>query len=246
MRPARPTRSEDSSLTFPRQSPGTTPRRQEPRRPLRSQHRLCHRPGDTQARPRQRAPSARRSCSIDPENRQSVSCACKPPKPPTTWESRAAIPLAARSVAGGAARLQITFCLRFTVRTAFTSFGGLYEGWGEMTDDPVLEAIDNLVAVLDVICKQKAEITDRALLIRNRRESGDLYSVIVPEEIPPLIVERARDSFNELIDAAGRLQRAEARALHAEGMSMDRIGSLFGVTRQRIADFVRDATLDAR
>ena len=115
-----------------------------------------------------------------------------------------------------------------------------------MTDDPVLEAIDNLVAVLDVICKQKTQITDRALLIRNRRESGDLYSVIVPEEIPPLIVERARDSFNELIDAAGRLQRAEARALHAEGMSMDRIGSLFGVTRQRIADFVRDATLDAR
>jgi hypothetical protein len=113
-----------------------------------------------------------------------------------------------------------------------------------VTDDPVLEAMDNLIAVLDGICQQKSKIARRASLIRRRRAAGVQYSTIVPEEIPPLIVERARESLNDLLDAAGRLQRAEARALYAEGMSMDRIGSLFGVTRQRIADFLRDAPVE--
>jgi hypothetical protein len=112
-----------------------------------------------------------------------------------------------------------------------------------VADDAVLDAIDNLVAVLDAICQQKTKIGRRAALIRRRRAAGVSYSVIVPEEIPPLIVERARESLNELVEAAGRLQRAEARALYAEGMSMDRIGLLFGVTRQRIADFVRVADI---
>jgi hypothetical protein len=114
-----------------------------------------------------------------------------------------------------------------------------------VAEDPVLDAIDNLVEALDGICQQRTKIARRAALIRKRREAGVAYSVIVSEEIPPLIVERARDSLNELVDAAGRLQRAEARALYAEGMSMDRIGSLFGVTRQRIADFLRELRVEA-
>ncbi len=113
-----------------------------------------------------------------------------------------------------------------------------------MADDAVLDGIDNLVEVLGTICEQRTKIARRAALIRKRREAGISYSVIVPDEIPPLIVERARESLHELVEAAGRLQRAEARALYAEGMSMDRIGSLFGVTRQRIADFVREESVE--
>jgi hypothetical protein len=113
-----------------------------------------------------------------------------------------------------------------------------------VANDPVLDAIDNLVAVLNGICEEKTQIARRAALIRKRREKGVSYSDIVPDEIQPLMVERARESLNDLVDAAGRLQRAEARALYAEGMSMDRIGSLFGVTRQRIADFVREESVE--
>jgi len=107
--------------------------------------------------------------------------------------------------------------------------------------DPVLDALDRLELVLESIHVHGTLISERAALIRERRLAGVPYSVIVAEESPPLIVERARQSLSDLIDAAGRLQRAEARALHAEGMSMDRIGSLFGVTRQRVADFLRVA-----
>ena len=109
----------------------------------------------------------------------------------------------------------------------------------EPEPDPVLDAIDQLVAALDRICAHRTEIVRRAEHIRAQRAKAVAYSVIVPEELRPLIVERARESLNDLVEASGRLQRAEARALHTEGMSMDKIGALFGITRQRVADFVR-------
>jgi cell division septum initiation protein DivIVA len=106
-------------------------------------------------------------------------------------------------------------------------------------DDAVLVALDELVGVLNTISETRDRITERAQHIRSRRASHVPYSIIVPEEERPLIVERARASLSDLVEAAGRLQRAEARALHDEGLSMDRIGSLFGVSRQRVADFLR-------
>jgi DNA-directed RNA polymerase specialized sigma24 family protein len=115
-------------------------------------------------------------------------------------------------------------------------------GQREVHDDPVLIAIDHLLGVLDDISRDRAAIAKRAELIRTRRQAGVPYAVIVPDESPPLIVERTRHSLNDLVYAAGRLQRAEARALYAEGLSMDRIASLFGISRQRVADLVKHAT----
>ncbi len=105
--------------------------------------------------------------------------------------------------------------------------------------DAVLSAIEHLLGVLDSICQNRTNIAERARHISERRAMSVPYSVIVPEEERPLIVERARASLFDLVEAAGRLQRAEARALHDEGMSMESIGALFGITRQRVADFLR-------
>jgi hypothetical protein len=110
---------------------------------------------------------------------------------------------------------------------------------GVQTDDPVLAAINDLISALDTICENRDHIAQRARHIGEQRAQKIPYSVIVPGEERPLIVERARASLNDLVEAAGRLQRAEARALHDEGLSMDRIGALFGVSRQRVADFLR-------
>jgi hypothetical protein len=106
-------------------------------------------------------------------------------------------------------------------------------------DDAVLRALDELIDVLTTIGETRHRIVERAQHIGSRRANGEPYSIIVPEEERPLIVERARASLNDLVEAAGKLQRAEARALHDEGLSMDRIGALFGVSRQRVADFLR-------
>jgi hypothetical protein len=106
-------------------------------------------------------------------------------------------------------------------------------------DDAVLQAVQELLGVLNNICETRDRIAERAEHIAELRAAHVPYSVIVPGEERPLIVERARSSIYDLVEAAGRLQRAEARALHAEGLSMDSIGALFGVTRQRVADFLK-------
>ncbi len=113
-------------------------------------------------------------------------------------------------------------------------------------DDPVLDGIDGLLDVMETISRERERISQRAESIRELRDQGVPYSEIVPAEIPPLIVERARESLSDLVEAAGRLQRAEARALYAEGLSMERIGSLFGISRQRVAEFVRDSPDERR
>ena len=105
--------------------------------------------------------------------------------------------------------------------------------------DPVLQAIDQLLAVLCRISDNHERIAERACHIADQRCRGVSYSEIVPQEERPLIVERARESLHDLVEASGRLQRAEARALHDEGLTMEQIGSLFGVTRQRVSDFLR-------
>jgi DNA-directed RNA polymerase sigma subunit (sigma70/sigma32) len=66
------------------------------------------------------------------------------------------------------------------------------------------------------------------------------YSQIVSEEERPLIVELLTDSVRELDRAGVQVRRHEARALHREGMTMDGIAELFGVSRQRVSALLRE------
>src|SRR5437660_55918 len=64
---------------------------------------------------------------------------------------------------------------------------------------------------------------------------------IVPEEDPPVIVQLLTESMQNLQEHGARLRRTEARILHSEGVTMDQIALLFGVTRQRVSALLRDA-----
>lgn len=107
--------------------------------------------------------------------------------------------------------------------------------------DEVLAALD---ALLDVIAdpEPKRHMEDRARVIIERRRAGAPYSEIVEEaEQSPLIVEVLSAHIDDLIHASARFRRAEAAALHLEGLTMDQIAELFGVTRQRVSTLVREA-----
>jgi hypothetical protein len=80
----------------------------------------------------------------------------------------------------------------------------------------------------------------RARSIREERLRGVAYSEIVPAETRPLVVELVRSNLEALLTAGGKFRRAEAKALHDEGMSMERIGAQFGVSRQRVAALLRE------
>jgi hypothetical protein len=107
--------------------------------------------------------------------------------------------------------------------------------------DPVLEALDELVEALRANAARIEATIDRALQMRAERQAGRSYSDIENDEAGPLVVQMARDNLKALTDAGSRLRRAEAAALHAEGMTMDQIAELFGVSRQRVSTLLRQA-----
>jgi hypothetical protein len=106
-------------------------------------------------------------------------------------------------------------------------------------NDPVLEALAGLVRALRDNSDRIEATLSRAERIRRQREVGLSYREIESGEERPLIVELTRDNLAALVEAGSRLRRAEARALHAEGMTMEQIAELFGVTRQRVSALLR-------
>jgi predicted XRE-type DNA-binding protein len=68
---------------------------------------------------------------------------------------------------------------------------------------------------------------------------------IVPDEKTPLIVQLLTESAELLQTYGSRVRRTEARVLHREGMTMDRIAALFGVSRQRVSSLLRTGEEEA-
>ncbi len=100
-------------------------------------------------------------------------------------------------------------------------------------------ALNHLLTVLDQLSAERRGISRRAARIRRHLQAGRSLADIVGQEDQPLIVRTMRDATASLVDAFSRMQRAEALALHNEGMSMERIASLFGISRQRVAHLLR-------
>ncbi len=75
--------------------------------------------------------------------------------------------------------------------------------------------------------------------IREQRLTGRPYREIVSAESRPLVVELVTHSVSELDRAGVRVRRDEAEALYREGMTMEAIAELFGVSRQRVSALLR-------
>ncbi len=103
------------------------------------------------------------------------------------------------------------------------------------TEDVPLRALDELVRAAEVMTRAMAALTARAELIRQGRANGLSYREIVRREEPPLIAGSLTPSIEQLESAGRRFRQAEARALRGEGMTMEQIGELFGLSRQRIS-----------
>jgi hypothetical protein len=105
-------------------------------------------------------------------------------------------------------------------------------------DEELLVALDELVTALHENSARNVQAIERAEEIRRERAAGKPWSEIVSGD-RPLIVELLTRNLQALTTAGSQLRRLEARALHDEGLSMERIGRLFGVTRQRISELLR-------
>jgi DNA-directed RNA polymerase specialized sigma24 family protein len=111
--------------------------------------------------------------------------------------------------------------------------------------DDVLEALDALLVVLRDSTRRNQDATRRAQTIRRLRSHGRTYREILGRSERALILQITRENLDGLLQASSRLRRAEARALYAEGMTMEQIAELFGVTRQRVSVLLRDGPAQA-
>jgi DNA-directed RNA polymerase specialized sigma24 family protein len=94
------------------------------------------------------------------------------------------------------------------------------------------------VQQIDVLAREATERADR---LRAQRERGQSYRDILSDEERPFPVDLVSEMTDALIDAGGKFQRAQARALYEEGATMDQIAALFGVSRQRVSKLLARA-----
>jgi hypothetical protein len=105
--------------------------------------------------------------------------------------------------------------------------------------DEVLDALDELVVALEATAKRVDAALERARTVLGQRRAGASYHEIVVGTADRLLVELLSEIQRDVGEAGSRVRRAEARALRREGLSMEAIGRLFGVSRQRVSALLR-------
>lgn len=106
-------------------------------------------------------------------------------------------------------------------------------------NDPVLDALERLVSDLRENIDSNTAAIARARTIADMRSRGLPYRQIADETGRPLVVELITENLERLRMSGAELRRAQAEALHDEGLTMGEIAELFGVTRQRVSAILR-------
>ncbi|HET9721197.1 MAG TPA: hypothetical protein VFP55_14035 [Solirubrobacteraceae bacterium] len=106
--------------------------------------------------------------------------------------------------------------------------------------DAFLRALDELTEALDVNIRRAQRMKERITAIQAALAGGERLREVVPNEETPLLVELLTQSAENLSAYGSKVRRLEARALHQEGLTMEQIAKLFGVTRQRVSTLLRE------
>ncbi len=114
------------------------------------------------------------------------------------------------------------------------------EGHVSQDRDAFMQAIDDLDIALERSLEMTERMKSRISELRRAYDENRPLREIVPYEQTPPIVQLLTESTNLLHSYGNRVRRTEARALHREGMTMDEIAKLFGVTRQRVSALLRE------
>jgi hypothetical protein len=104
--------------------------------------------------------------------------------------------------------------------------------------DPVVEALDSVVDALRENARVNQAAVRQARDIRQLRSKGRSWRQILGSGNQPLIVEMLTDNLERIQAAGSQLRRESAAALHAEGATMEEIGAMFGVSRQRVSSLL--------
>lgn len=101
------------------------------------------------------------------------------------------------------------------------------------------EALSEIDAATRRNVARSQEIQARVEWMIESLEEGMDIVALAESEPRPLVVEMITQNIETLQSIGSQLRQAEARALRAEGATMESIAELFGVTRQRISALLR-------
>jgi hypothetical protein len=115
----------------------------------------------------------------------------------------------------------------------------LADSASEGADDAVFAALEEMTAALEELVRNAGGMIERAGTVAAQRREGRPW-------VDVLFTEDARSITASLAEAADRIgransgvRRAQAAVLYRNGMSMERIGTLLGISRQRVAILLR-------
>jgi DNA-directed RNA polymerase sigma subunit (sigma70/sigma32) len=104
-----------------------------------------------------------------------------------------------------------------------------------------IAALADLEQALEANIERARRMQARIVELRDAHAAGLPLREFVPREEQPLIVRLLSESARELDACGSVVRRMEARALYEEGLTMDEIAELFGVSRQRVSALLRNA-----
>lgn len=106
--------------------------------------------------------------------------------------------------------------------------------------DPVLEALDAVVDALRENARVNQAAVRRARDMARQRARGASWRQILSSEDHPVVVEMLTENLERIQTAGSALRREIARALRDQGATLDEIGAVFGVSRQRVSSLLAD------
>jgi hypothetical protein len=109
------------------------------------------------------------------------------------------------------------------------------------SNDPALDALQALDAAIETTLEELSSARERIGWLHAQRQAGRDWREIAENAERPFVVETITAALDRLSVTGSCFRRAQARALHRSGLSMDSVASMFGVTRQRVSALLREA-----
>lgn len=103
-----------------------------------------------------------------------------------------------------------------------------------------LAALRDLERALDDTLSHVEQMKGRTREILESAAAGHALRDSVPLEQRPVLVQLLTQATELLQSYGNRVRITEAKALYSEGMTMDQIARLFGVSRQRVSTLLRN------
>jgi DNA-directed RNA polymerase specialized sigma subunit len=99
----------------------------------------------------------------------------------------------------------------------------------------LFEALQAVVDAFQATAERADSMTERLAWLRRQREDGARFSELARSGERVQLLEAVNATLEGLLTSGTRARRLTAQTLYADGMTMDEIAGLLGVSRQRVS-----------